>query len=250
MGFSTLKQHARRIVRAYRRGVPRPGRVRFGHLRRLEPISREYGYDRGRPIDRYYIENFLKAHGDLITGTVLEIGERTYTARFGKGVQQSDMLHVDDVEGATYVDDLTHGESIPSDTYDCVILTQTLHLIFDMQQALRTIFRILKPGGVLLCTVPGISQVADAEWNETWYWSLTRASARRLCENAFGKGNVEISQFGNVLSATSFLQGLADSELTHDELDHFDAEYPVTIAICARAGDPEAKIRLNSEQFR
>jgi hypothetical protein len=225
-------------------GVPLPGKVRFGDFRRLEPISRQYGYDRGRPIDRYYIENFLQSQGRLITGHVLEIGERTYTELFGQGVIQSDMLHVNDEEGATYVDDLTDGYSIPSNIYDCVILTQTLHLIFDMKQALTTIFRILKPGGVLLCTVPGITQVADPSWNDTWYWSLTKSSAKKLCEQIFQAGNVEVVHHGNVLAAISFLQGLADSELTKAELDHVDPEYPVTIAITARAGDANAKMRM------
>jgi SAM-dependent methyltransferase len=217
--------------------IPPVGAIRFGDLRRTSPISRCYGYDRGRPIDRYYIENFLESRSNLITGCVLEIGERTYTQAFGKGVDQSDMLHVNDVEGATYVDDLAEGLTIPSNTYDCVILTQTLHLIFDMKAALRTIYRILKPGGVLLCTVPGITQAADEDWNETWYWALTSNSARRLTEQVFPPGNVEISHWGNVLSATCFLQGLAESELTRAELDCVDPEYQVTIAITARCGD-------------
>ncbi len=231
--------------RRFRPGaVPPVGAVRFGDLRRTSPISRSYGYDRGRPIDRYYIENFLEAHGHLITGRVMEIGERTYTETFGKGVTQSDMLHVNDVEGATYVDDLTDAPSVPSNTYDCVILTQTLHLIFDMKSALRTIYRILKPGGVLLCTVPGITQASDEDWNDTWYWALTSNSARKLTEQVFPPGNVEIKYWGNVLSATSFLQGLADSELTRTELDLVDPEYQVTIAIIARCGDESMAVPM------
>lgn len=217
-------------------GIPPPGTVRFGDLRRLEPMSREYGYDRGLPVDRYYIENFLTAQSHLIQGRVLEIGERLYTDMLGKGVTQSDMLHVVDHPEATYVDDLTDGATIPDGLYDCVILTQTLHLIFDMEKAVRTIFRILKPGGVVLCTVPGITQIADAEWNETWYWSLSRSAAKKLFGRVFDVADVEIIQQGNVLSAISFLQGLAYTELKTHELDHFDEEYPVIIGILARAG--------------
>lgn len=216
--------------------LPPVGSVRFGDFRRLEPFSREYGFDRGLPIDRYYIEKFLAAHAASITGRVLEIGERLYTEKFGRGVTQSDMLHVDSVEGATYVDDLTEGASVPSNLYDCLIITQTLHLIFDMPAAVRTMYRVLKPGGVLLCTVPGITQVADSDWNETWYWSLTRKAAVKLFGLTFPPGAVAIDTHGNVLAAVSFLQGLAAAELAPHELDAHDEEYPVTVAIAARKG--------------
>jgi len=221
-------------VRDGRSYSPPVGGVRFGDLRRVEPISRQYGYDRGRPIDRYYIENFLEGQAGSIRGRVLEIGEDTYTRRFGRDVEKGEILHVsEDFVGATYIDDLTDGASLPSNAFDCVILTQTLHLIYDMRAALSTIYRILKPGGTLLATVPGITQISDAEWNDTWYWSLSLHSARRLCGDVFPRELVEVDVFGNVLSATAFLHGLADTELSVAELDVRDPEYPVTITIKA-----------------
>ena len=36
--------------------------VDWGDLRRTDPVSRDWGYDRGTPIDRRYIEEFLAAH--------------------------------------------------------------------------------------------------------------------------------------------------------------------------------------------
>ncbi len=216
---------------------PRIGKVRFGDLRRTAPICREYGFERGRPIDRYYIEKFLAANGHLITGAVLEVGERTYTQAFGQGVTQSDMLHVADEEGATYVADLVDAPHVPSNTYDCVILTQTLQMIFDMKAALQTVYRILKPGGVLICTAPGITQISDPVWNSTWYWSLTELAANRLFRTVFPPNNVDVRAFGNVLSTTAFLYGLADRELRRQELEVFDPEYPLIVTIVARKGD-------------
>ncbi|MGW5521888.1 methyltransferase domain-containing protein [Gordonia sp. NPDC003950] len=229
----------RRVIRilAERRQRPRVGKVRFGDLRRTQPICREYGFERGRPVDRYYIESFLERSADLITGAVLEVGERTYTERFGRGVTRSDMLNIVEEPGATYVDDLTDAPSVPSNTYDCIILTQTLQMIFDLPSAIRTIYRILKPGGVLLCTAPGISQIADPVWNSTWYWSFTELSANRLFGLAFPPGNVDVRTRGNVLSATTFLYGMAEGELRRSELDVVDPEYPVIITIAARKGD-------------
>jgi SAM-dependent methyltransferase len=223
--------------------VPDVGDVRFGDLRRLEPISRSYGYDRGRPVDRYYIETFLQSEGSSITGRVLEIGENTYTLKFGRDVTVSDVLHVHEgIEGTTFVDDLTDGSTLPGNSFDCVILTQTLHLIYDMQAALETILRILKPGGVLLCTVPGITQISDEDWNDSWYWALTTNSAIKLAGEVFPPSCVEVRSFGNVLSATAFLQGLAECELTQDELDAVDREYQVTVTL--KATKPAAGFKV------
>jgi SAM-dependent methyltransferase len=249
-----------KLTKRLRRGpryVPDVGDVRFGDLRRLKPISRSYGYDRGRPIDRYYIENFLLSESGFITGRVLEIGENVYTRQFGTNVTKSDVLHVHEgVEGTTYVDDLTDGNTLPDSAFDCVIVTQTLHLIFDMKAALQTIYRILKPGGVLLCTVPGITQISDEDWNDSWYWGLTTNSAAKLAGQVFPASCVEVRSYGNVLSAIAFLQGLAEREIAREELDVVDREYQVTVALKATKPAADFKVPMsdrwdyaNREQF-
>ncbi|QHG15289.1 glycosyltransferase [Nostoc sp. ATCC 53789] len=218
---------------------PPTGMVNFGSLRRLTPISRAFGYNRGLPIDRYYIEKFLERQANDVQGRVLEIGDASYTRRFGGDrVTQSDVLHV--IEGnpeATIIGDLTNADHIPSDAFDCVVLTQTLHLLYNMQAALANLYRILKPGGVLLVTVPGISQVVKCEWGDDWCWALTAQSARLLFEEKFPKTNVQVETHGNVLAAIAFLQGLAVKDLRQKELDYQDDEYQVLITV--RAVKPE-----------
>jgi glycosyltransferase involved in cell wall biosynthesis len=219
---------------------PPVGWVRFGSLRRLMPIGLDYGYYRGLPIDRYYIEKFLTCHAEDIRGRVLEVGEAAYTRRFGGDrVTIADVLHV--VEGnpkASIVGDLTHSDHIPSDTFDCFVLTQTLHLIYDVLTALQTAYRILKPGGVLLATFPGISQISTDEWGESWYWSFTTLSAQCLFEEVFPAANIQVETHGNVLTAISFLQGLAAGELRQEELDCRDRAYDLLITV--RAVKPDA----------
>ncbi len=61
----------------------RQRRIRFGSLHRLKPVSRLFGFDRGQPIDRYYIEHFLQSHVNDIRGRVLEVGDRDYMCKFG-----------------------------------------------------------------------------------------------------------------------------------------------------------------------
>jgi hypothetical protein len=219
---------------------PAVGMVKFGDLRRVMPLSRHFGFDRGSPIDRYYIENFLAKHSKDIRGRVLEIGDNAYSRQFGGAqVTKSDVLHVHDGNPtATIIADLTDAHHIPSDAFDCFVLTQTLQLIFDLRGVLNTIYRILKPGGVVLTTVPGISQISLDEWKDSWFWSFTALSVQRLYEEFFPSSNIEVKTFGNVLAATAFLQGLATQELKKEELDFHDPSYQVLITI--RAVKPEA----------
>jgi glycosyltransferase involved in cell wall biosynthesis len=216
-----------------------PEQVKFGSLRRLRPLSRNFGWDRGGPpIDRCYIEDFLARHADDVSGRVLEVRDDAYTRRFGGDrVERSDVLHpVPGNPAATIVADLadSDGSALPSNAFDCVILTQVLPFIADVGAALRTVHRILRPGGVVLATVPGISQIVRRDM-DAWgdYWRFTSLSARRLFEEAFPAGTVEVEAHGNVLAAAAFLYGLSSEELRPDERDHFDPDYEVLIAIRA-----------------
>jgi SAM-dependent methyltransferase len=222
---------ARRVLLAVTR-QPQLGSVRYGELRRTQPISRHFGCDRGGAVDRHYIEGFLDRHRPDVRGHVLEVGEDTYTRRYGGDqVERCDVLHVSaDNRNATIVADLADAPHIPDDTFDCIILTQTLQLIFRPDAALATLHRVLKPGGVLLLTVPGITQIAtDSEWGSTWYWSFTDRSVGRLLEEAFGEGRTETGVHGNVLAAATQLYGLGAMELTPEELAHTDPDYQVII---------------------
>lgn len=217
--------------------TPVPGRVAFGDLRRTRPIDPYFGWDRGQPIDRYYVERFLGDHASDVCGRVLEVGDATYTQRFGGNrVTRSDVLHVGPAPQATIVADLADARDIPADAFDCIVLTQTLHLIFDVPAAVATLHRILAPGGVVLATVPGITQVDRGEWGDTWYWSFTAPAARRTFEAQFPPDDIAIEQHGCVLSAVALLEGLASHELTERELAVDDPAYPVFVGIRAVKG--------------
>jgi len=209
--------------------------VRFGDFRRLTPIDGNYGFGRGTPVDRYYIERFLARNAADVTGRVLEIGDNTYTSRFGENrVIRSYILHVRASDTATFVGDLSADNPLPESSFDCIIFTQTLQLIFDMRAALKSLHRALRAGGTLLLTVPGITKIDPDEWS--WYWSLTPLAARRLLEESFRPDNILVESHGNVLAAISFLHGLAAEELTPNDLDQNDLSYPVTVAARATKG--------------
>ena len=209
----------------------------WSDLRRLAPISRVFGTDLGTPIDRYYIENFLRLHSADIRGRVMEVGDATYTRKFGGDrVAVSDVLHATPGNGkATIVGDLATGMGVPTGVFDCIILTQVFSFIYDMRSAVATAARALAPSGSLLVTVPGISQISRYDmdrWGD--FWRFTDRSARMLFEEAFEPAEVLVTAHGNVLVATAFLQGMPLEELTSEELDHVDPDYQVLITIRAR----------------
>lgn len=208
----------------------------LGELRRTTPISTMFGYDRGNPLDRRYIEHFLQTRASSIRGRVLEIGDNTYTLRFGgTAVERSDVFNRNPGHPqTTFAGDLTDPGALPAGTFDCIILTQTLQLIFDVGAAMRTLHAALRTGGVLLVTVPWVTPIDRGEWGDSWYWSFTPAALERLLEQAFGAGQVELAGYGNVLSATAFLYGLAEHELAPEELDTYDPCCPVIVAGMAR----------------
>jgi SAM-dependent methyltransferase len=209
----------------------------IGIRRRLNPVSRVFGIDRGKSICRYYIEEFLHGRAQDIHGRVLEIADDRYTKMYGGNrVTDSQVLHVTPGNPkATIVADLTQDTGIPSDSFDCIVLTQTLPFIFDVRAAVRTLHRVLKPGGVLLTTLPGISQISRYDmdrWGD--YWRFTTLSARRLFQELFPADQLAIETYGNVLTASAYLYGVAAEELSSRELDHTDPDYEVLIAVRAR----------------
>ena len=216
---------------------PRIGAVDFGDLRRLSPVCSDWGFNRGTPVDRHYIERFIAQHGGDVRGRVLEIGTNELTLRYGGArVDRSDVLHAADARPPiTIIGDLVSGSGLPEGAFDCALVTQTLQFIYDNHAVIRTLQRILKPGGVALVTVPGITKISPEDMNR-WgqYWSYTSRSARTLFEEAFTSEAVTIEAAGNVLAATAFLYGVAAEELSASELDYVDPQYEVLIGVRAQ----------------
>jgi hypothetical protein len=209
------------ITRSFRR-------VQFGALDRREPISRKFGYDRGTPVDRLYIEQFLHDNRSLIGGSALEVADTGYVLRFG----------AERVTRAIALDgrsaDLTKIETLPKGQFDCFVCTQTLNFIFDVTAALAGCRHVLKPGGVLLGTVAGTSQISryDADrWGD--YWRMSPMAVERLLESA-GFTGIRIAPFGNLVAAISMLQGIAVEELPNPRLlADYDPDYVIVTGFVA-----------------
>jgi SAM-dependent methyltransferase len=229
-----LRKRRQQVERLQRSVGIGPG---VGLLRRITPINpHDYGESRGQCIDRYYIENFLAEHSADIQGHVLDFSDDKYARRFGgTRVQRIDVLDLSaDNPHATIIADLTKGDAIPSDTFDCILCTQVLHCIFDVDSAVRTLYRILKPGGVLLLTDAGIQKIDSVDLeNGQEFWRFTSLALRRLFEQVFPATHIQVAAYGNVLAAEAALHGLAVEDLRRGALDVRDEDFEVSLSLRA-----------------
>ena len=210
--------------------------IGWGDLATVTPISASWGLDRGKPVDRYFIEGFLRQHAADIHGTTFEIKDAGYSKLFGGDrVARTVVIDRDPRNPqATLTADLTQPNALPTAEADCFILTQTVHIIFNYQTALANALASLKPGGVLLCTLPAVSRVnyEDGGLLSGDFWRFTRAAVDRILNELEGDPTVEIATFGNLRTCAAFLYGLAAEDLTPAVLDFHDPWFP--LIHCAR----------------
>jgi SAM-dependent methyltransferase len=204
---------------------------------KLQPFSRDFGLERGTPVDRYYIDQFLKNNNLDIKGRVLDFGENYYTTKYGgANVEKSDILcPVDGNPGTTIIGDLATGAGLEPNTFDAVICLQTLQVIYDIKSAVRNLHGILKEGGVCLATIPSITKISNDDiqrWGD--YWRLTSLCAQKIFEEVFPPENITIKSYGNVFATCSLLYGVAVEEVKKEELDYFDPEYGMLISVRAK----------------
>jgi len=209
--------------------------IDWGSFRTLKPICDLWGMDRGIPIDRYYINKFLQCYARDIRGRVLEVKDRFYTSLYGSEVTQADAVDIDPSNNeATVITDLGTPQALPADYYDCFILTQTIHVIYDVPQVIANAYRTLRPGGVVLASLPCVSRIDPESGLRGDFWRFTPASARRLFGEQFPAHEVDVSGFGNVLSCMGFLYGLSAGELSVAELNQTDEFFPLLTCVSAR----------------
>ncbi len=214
-----------------RLGIP----ANLGDLRRATPINTNWGRGRGKPIDRVYIERFLDEHRTDIRGRALEVLGSEYVHRFGNAIEHVDVLDLNAANPrATIVADLADASEIPSESFDCVVLTQVLQYLFDLRAALSTVRRVLAPGGVLLATVPGItrSNTNESDLYGDW-WRFTSQGVRRVAAEVYGSASVEVISYGSVLTAAGFLYGLGSDDFSSAELALRDPDFEVVVALRA-----------------
>lgn len=198
----------------------------------MVPVGKQYGAPRGGSICRFYIDRFLDKYKGHIKGNVLEIGDREYTNRYKDSLTKSYVMHFDNQNYNTEFDfygDLRDGEGLKSNFYDCIILTQVLNFVSDLRAVPKHLIDSLKPNGVILLTVSGITPICRYDMDRYGqFWGFTDAGI----EEMFSKENVECitESYGNFKVACAFLAGMSYKELTEKELMYKDEDYQVFIS--------------------
>ena len=230
-----IKKKLSDIIKFVRRKVYKRSWV---NLRNVNPISDDFGWSRGKPIDRFYIEKFLNTNKSKIYGDCGEVSEKKYLNLYKNDLIKSAKIFDVNLENksADIYGDLADFKQLPENLFDCFICTQVLNFIFDFSSAIIGLHKILKPGGHLLLTVAGptshISKYDNTRWGD--YWRFTGSSSLKSFEKVFGKGNVKVETYGNVLTSTAMMQGLSSNELTKDEVNYKDTSYPLIITVIAK----------------
>jgi SAM-dependent methyltransferase len=200
------------------RGVPRV------------PLSDDHGADRGTPIVRTYIEAFLDEHHEAISGSVLEVGDSRYTTRFG-AARVTASLVVDNDETnprTTLVADLNEDHALPEDSFDCIIMTEVLHLLERPDTCLRSCYRALRKKGSLLITVPALKRLHPNK-PESDYFRCTPAGLDLLLRRTWD-GPFSVTWYGNLRACVAFLVSCTSEEMGSEELRFRDERFPLTVA--------------------
>ena len=204
---------------------------------RVYPVNDIFGYRRGTPIDRYYIEQAMKDYSSYIKGTVLEVGGSEYTKKFSKTKKNdSFILNYTQMEGdQIIVGDLSNKHSVEGYKFNTFICTQTLNFIYDFHTAIDTSYELLNHGGYYLGTVASVSNISKYD-NSRWgdYWRFTKKGLTTSLE----KSNfdvIDIKAYGNVLSAKAIFDGCVVEDFEDITLlDHFDPVYPIIVSFLCR----------------
>jgi SAM-dependent methyltransferase len=214
------------VARVLTRGGELP---QWGNLRRSEPFSDQFGFDRGTPIDRFYLERFLDAERAAIRGHVLEIQVSGHARKFGRELQRVDTLDISAQFSPTYQCDLADaGTVVPSDTYDCFLLPNTLQHLARLEEALAQALRVVKPGGVILASAAGLARLTTPDED---FWRFTAEGWRMVTARMWPGCAVDVRAHGNCLAAVAGLYGLAVEEMTRAELEIEDERFPVLTTI-------------------
>lgn len=207
----------------------------WGALASTNPVSDQFGIDRGTPIDRIFIDTFISQHSNLVRGQVLEIGDDLYSRRYmGGDVTAISIVDVDPDNGsATLVADLARRGSLPLERYNCAIVTQTLQYVADLEAAVDNLYDCLVCGGALLATVPGITRVDPGDGRAADRWRFTPRGLFDLLARVFATDDIACVGYGDLHTATAFLYGLAAQDIGLTSGARRTSDFPVVV--CARA---------------
>jgi len=207
----------------------------YSIIKPTKPISDWHGFDRGTPVDRFYIENFLEKNKSKITGNCLEFLNNDYTIKFGSNVIKSDVIDIDPKNTkATIISDVKNMINIEDNHYDCIIMTQVLNFIDEVELAIKETHRILKPGGVVLITTPFINRMDKYSGPDLDYWRFSKKGLEHLLLKQFQSENTTVESCGNIYGGIMNFIGATIEDSSKNKLEKHDENFPVIVSAVAK----------------
>lgn len=228
-----VKKQARKIAQ-WRRGRRILAPVRWGSLKRTRPFSAKWGTDRGTAVDRVYLNRFFERHAENMQGVVLEVQGPIFSGLYGANITKTEIVDIEPRNMlATIIVDLNDIDALPTDTFDCAVIPQTIQYLTDPLTGLRNFYASLRSGGVLLVTVPFIQKI-DHEAPDADRVRFSPLGFRDLLEASCEGADIEVEGFGNVLTSVAFLMGISAEEMQPQDFDVYDPAYPMLVGARVR----------------
>lgn len=206
------------------------GTLNWGDLRRGKPFCNEFGFERGTPIDRYYLDKFISSIRHLVKGKVVEIGG-ALSNREQYGFENTSTYDAVDLLSSPFVNicgDIHESNLLKPDYYDTILLFNVLEHCHTPQKVVDNIHNWLASSGYCLAIVPNAQRIHN---NPGDYWRILPDGMKTLFQN-FAK--VQVTTYGSPTSLIASYMGIAAQELTHDELTEINPLYPVTTCLVAQ----------------
>ncbi|MBW4635650.1 MAG: class I SAM-dependent methyltransferase [Iphinoe sp. HA4291-MV1] len=201
----------------------------LGDLRRRFPICPLFGFTRGTPIDRYYLDKFIGEIREQVAGNVLEVGGvlRNREVYQFYNATEYQTLDIFASSGVTLVGDVHDPETIRPESLDAVVIFNVLEHCHNPWVVVKNIYSWLKVGGQCFCMVPSAQKLHDVPGD---YWRPLPDGMKQLFQD-FSQQKLHV--YGNPLTVVASFMGISAEELSLQELDDFHPDYPVATCMIA-----------------
>lgn len=131
--------------------------------------------------DRYLLKKKIGQYGHVVTGRMLDIGagEVDRYARYFKFTERV----TTDIQQGDNVDIVASADKLPFDdaSFDSVVCTQVLEHVPYPQSVVDEMYRVLKPGGSVLATIPQTTPLHEEPHD---YYRYTKYGIQHLFERS------------------------------------------------------------------